>query len=185
MNSVIVDFVHGLLQAAAIWLALLAVAVIALSIMLGRPKRERLPEEHRARGALLKRARLSAQYEQLERFAGEVSVAAERAAAIAERRRKEWLTVQSHAQIAWEAYEACDAEARRLGAAAPTAAAEDPVHPGRIRRTGKVHASCGDGRVQPPPAVPIGPQRRAGPPQRLGPATSPDRAGARVAAGGP
>ncbi len=129
MNSVIVDFVHGLLQAAAIWLALLAVAVIALSIMLGRPKRERLPAEHAVRGALLKRARLSAQYEQLERFAREVGVAAERAAATAERRREEWLTVQSHAQSAWEAYETCDAEARRLSAAASLPLPKTPSTP--------------------------------------------------------
>ena len=37
MNAVLVEFVHGLLQAAAIWLALLAVAVIVLSVMVQPP----------------------------------------------------------------------------------------------------------------------------------------------------
>ena len=120
MNSVVIEFVHGLMQAAAIWLVLLVIAVITLSIIVRRPspRRERQPEEQRVRGVLLKRARLSAEYEQLQRFASEVAVAAERAAATAERRRKEWLTTQGQAQIAWEAYEACDDQARRLTAAA-------------------------------------------------------------------
>jgi hypothetical protein len=120
------------MQAAAIWLALLAIAVIALSVMVKRPtsaKRERQPEEQRVRGALLKRARLSAQYEQLQRFANQVAVAAERAAAVAQRRRKEWLTTQGQAQIAWEAYEACDEQARRLTAAAALPPPKTPSTP--------------------------------------------------------
>ncbi len=118
MNSVLIDFMHGLLQATAIWLVLLGIAVIALAVMLGRPKREKLPEEVRVRGAMLKSARLSAQYEDLQRMAKEVSVAAERAAATAQRRRREWLTSQTQAQHAWEAYQACDTETRRLALAA-------------------------------------------------------------------
>ncbi|GIH05784.1 hypothetical protein Rhe02_38510 [Rhizocola hellebori] len=130
MNAVFLEFLHGLMQAAAIWLALLAVAVIALSVMVRRPaKRERLPEEQRVRGALLKRARLTAQYEELNRFADEVSVAAQRAAATADRRRAEWLAAQGRVQIAWEAYTACDDQARRLTAAAAIPAPRTPSTP--------------------------------------------------------
>jgi hypothetical protein len=131
MNSVVAEFLHGLMQAAAIWLALLAVAIVVLSVAVRRPspKAERLPEEQRVRGILLKRARLTAQYEELQRFAGEVAVAADRASATAERRRKEWLTTQGRAQVAWEAYEACDDQARRLTAAAALPTPKTPSTP--------------------------------------------------------
>jgi hypothetical protein len=52
------------------------------------------------------------------RFAGEVSVAAERAAATAARTRARWETAQQELDAAWAAFEEADAAARRTTAAA-------------------------------------------------------------------
>src|SRR5689334_5988120 len=52
------------------------------------------------------------------RYAGEVTVAASRAAATAERRRAEWVTAQQELDAAWEAFDEADRRARRSAGAA-------------------------------------------------------------------
>lgn len=52
------------------------------------------------------------------RFAGEVSIAAERAAATAARARARWETAQQELNAAWAAFEEADAAVRRIRAAA-------------------------------------------------------------------
>jgi hypothetical protein len=66
-----------------------------------------------------------------ERFAAEMAVAADRAAATAARQRLEWQDAQEAVDAAWAAYEQADAQARRTAAACafPT--------PARRRRPGE------------------------------------------------
>jgi hypothetical protein len=66
-----------------------------------------------------------------ERFAAEMAVAADRAAATAARQRLEWQDAQEAVDAAWTAYEQADAQARRTAAACafPT--------PARRRRPGE------------------------------------------------
>ncbi|MEE6257403.1 hypothetical protein [Plantactinospora sonchi] len=71
-----------------------------------------LRAEEQRRRALASRAL------ELHRYAEEVTVAAERSAVTAQRRRDEWLTAQEEAESAWQAYEAADVAARRVAAAA-------------------------------------------------------------------
>lgn len=63
-------------------------------------------------GPLARRAR------ELVRYAGEISVAAERAADMAEKARQEWLAAQEQLEEAWQAFETTEADARRFDKAA-------------------------------------------------------------------
>jgi hypothetical protein len=98
--------------AAALWMILLFV-VAAVAAVLALPRRltagpalvleapsikERTPEE--------------------VRYAEEVAIAADRAAATAQRRRGEWSAAQDEVDAAWAAYEVADADAHRFAAAA-------------------------------------------------------------------
>jgi hypothetical protein len=97
-------------QAAVIWIAMLLVAAIAaatltvggrlsaVALAAGRPNPE--PEVDDGR-----------------RYADEVAVAAERAAATAARRRTEWEQAQVDVDAAWAAYDRADDAARRAAAA--------------------------------------------------------------------
>lgn len=115
MNFDIAAFLDGLWRAAAIWLTLVFVAIVALLGLLGRPKRvTAVTPEQTAKGRALKHARLLMRAEELDRYAREVQAEAERAAAVAHRRREAWLSVQREAEIAWQAYDAADLEARKV-----------------------------------------------------------------------
>jgi hypothetical protein len=50
----------------------------------------------------------------LDRYAREVQLAAQSAAATAQRRREEWIAAQREAEMAWQAYDASDIEARKV-----------------------------------------------------------------------
>ncbi|MEO3745633.1 hypothetical protein [Plantactinospora sp. B5E13] len=65
-----------------------------------------------------RRRALASRALELHRYAEEVTVAAERSTVTAQRRRDEWLAAQEQAEAAWQAYEAADAAARRVAAAA-------------------------------------------------------------------
>jgi hypothetical protein len=69
----------------------------------------------------------------LRRYAGEVAVAAARAADAAERWRSEWLAVQKAKDAAWRAYERAHAAARRAGRAAAFPTPETPLTPEELR----------------------------------------------------
>jgi hypothetical protein len=92
-------------QAALVWMfLLLAVVVIAAAVALpGFVPEDLPPRPDPADDA---------------RYAEEVAVAADRAAATAARRRADWLAAQEEAAVAWAAYEAADAAGRRVAAAA-------------------------------------------------------------------
>ncbi|MCO1595424.1 hypothetical protein M8C17_09630 [Micromonospora sp. RHAY321] len=119
MQTVLSAFLPDVPRAAAIWLGLLGVVVVAVAALLLRPGRFRIDP-----GSRIRRAAMPSQLEQAHeereqsRYAQEVAVAAERATTTAQRRRSEWLAAQEAVETAWQAYEAAEAAVRRLGAAA-------------------------------------------------------------------
>ncbi|MFF5070265.1 hypothetical protein ACFY2R_03375 [Micromonospora olivasterospora] len=106
-------------RAAAIWLALLGVAAVAVAALVVRPNLFRSVAGGRIREAampsLLKDA---AEERERRRYAGELAAAADRTAATARRLRADWLAAQEDADTAWQAYEAAEADVRRLVTAA-------------------------------------------------------------------
>ncbi|MFY1574143.1 hypothetical protein ACN26Z_04550 [Verrucosispora sp. WMMD703] len=106
-------------RAAAIWLGLLGVVTLAVTGLLLRPRLFRFDAGTRIREAALpSRSDHAEQRRDQERWAEEVTIAAERADATARHRRDEWLTAQDEAEQAWQAYEAAEADVRRLSDAA-------------------------------------------------------------------
>ncbi|GAA4569148.1 hypothetical protein GCM10023176_25070 [Micromonospora coerulea] len=106
-------------QAAGIWLALLAVAAIAVAALIVRPDRFRSVFGDRiSEAARPSSFELAEEARERARYAQEVAVAAERAATTAERRRAEWLAAQEEVEQTWRAYEAAEEDVRRLAAAA-------------------------------------------------------------------
>lgn len=105
-------------RAVAIWmLLLLAVAIVTVVLALpakspapGRPRLELVPAPEPDDDPV----RTSDDH----RYAEEVAVAADRAAATAQRRRGEWAAAQDQVDQAWTAYQEADAEARRTAAGA-------------------------------------------------------------------
>ncbi|GIJ23526.1 hypothetical protein Vlu01_41500 [Micromonospora lutea] len=106
-------------RAAVIWLGLLGVVILAVAALLLRPRLFRFDAGTRIREAALpSRSEHSEQRRDQERWAEEVTVAADRADATARHRRDEWLAAQDEAEQAWRAYEAAEADVRRLSGAA-------------------------------------------------------------------
>jgi hypothetical protein len=138
MRIAVHEFLLGLREALTIWFVLIGIAVAALSCMLApdrlrrwsirrqdrrgdnaaRDRREaRTSKESRTRRlrpAQLRRTRLAAETADLARYADEISVAADRAVATAQRRHEDWIAAQHTRDAAWRAFEAADAAARRV-----------------------------------------------------------------------
>ncbi|GGM33770.1 hypothetical protein GCM10011608_17820 [Micromonospora sonchi] len=117
-------------RAATIWLSLLGVMTLAVAGLLLRPRRLRFDAGARIRDAALPGPdeRADRQRDQ-DRWAGEVAVAADRADATARRRRDEWIATQDEAEQAWQAYEAAEANVRRLSDAAAMPLPQTPRTP--------------------------------------------------------
>ncbi|WP_406038494.1 hypothetical protein OG799_25925 [Micromonospora sp. NBC_00898] len=119
MQTVFSTVLPDVPQAAGIWLALLAVAAIAVAALIVRPDRFRSVLGDRiSEAAMPSSFELAEEARERARYAQEVAVAAERATTTAERRRTEWLAVQEEAEATWRAYEAAEEDVRRLAAAA-------------------------------------------------------------------
>ncbi|MFC4148762.1 hypothetical protein ACFO0M_21105 [Micromonospora mangrovi] len=119
MQTVFSSVLPDVPQAAGIWLALLAVAVVAVAGLIIRPDLFRSVFGDRiSEAAMPSSLELAEEARERARYAQEVAVAAERAAATAERRRTEWLAAQEAVEEAWQAYERFEADVRRLAAAA-------------------------------------------------------------------
>jgi hypothetical protein len=117
MDNLMYYFLLDIPRAVAIWSALIVVALVAMAILIARrPGREPAEEDLPIRAAVALRARLTAEAAELTRYADELSTAASRAAQTARRRREEWLAAQDEAEASWQAYEAADVDARRVGA---------------------------------------------------------------------
>lgn len=131
MTFPLTQFLFDLREAAAVWLALVAFAVLVTGVMLApgrvrgrRGRATRRPGSAKAR-PLWRRVRrapsrnqLAARAGELVRYAQEVTVAADRAALTAERRWDGWLAAQDAEDAAWRAYRAADDLAARVLAAA-------------------------------------------------------------------
>lgn len=119
MQTVLSSVLPDVPRAAAIWLGLLAVVAVSVAALLFRPARSGFDA-----GLRIRRAAMPSDLErvveerELDRYAEEVAVAAERAATTARRLRTEWLTAQEAVESAWSAYEEAEAEVHRLSAAA-------------------------------------------------------------------
>lgn len=150
MRIALHDFLLGLREALTIWFVLIAIAVAALTCMLApdrlrrwsirrrdrrgdtdaRKRREgREARTRRIRPAQLRHTRLVAEAADLSRYADEVSVAAERAAATAQRRYDDLVAAQHTRDAAWRAFEAADAAARRVLLARAFPVPETPLTP--------------------------------------------------------
>ncbi|MBM0240515.1 hypothetical protein JNW88_31735, partial [Micromonospora sp. ATA32] len=117
MNTVLYQFLLEVPQAAAIWSALLVLALTVLAVLVARPERDHPLEESGP-----PRPEPAAAAEDLRRYAGEVAVAAAGAVQTARRRRADWLAAQEEVDRAWRAYDEAETAARRFagGLALPT-----------------------------------------------------------------
>ncbi|WP_233559004.1 hypothetical protein [Micromonospora radicis] len=117
-------------RAAAIWLSLLGVVTLAVTGLLLHPRRFRFDAGARIREAAMpSRPEQADQQRDQDRWAEEVTVAADRAEATSHRRREEWLAAQDEAEQAWQAYEAAEADVRRLSGAAGMPLPQTPRTP--------------------------------------------------------
>jgi hypothetical protein len=97
------SFLVSVPQATALWLFML-IGVVLAAFLLARTSRPAVPEVSQAEA-------------DLRRYAGEVAVAADRAAATAERRRGDWTAAQAELETAWQAYDQADRAAREAAKA--------------------------------------------------------------------
>ncbi|MCP3782091.1 hypothetical protein NLX85_01735 [Micromonospora sp. A3M-1-15] len=123
-QTVLYRFLTEVPEAAAIWSALLLLALGLLAVLIARPERDDGPDpvpdpvaEEAARRA------------DLRRYADEVAVAAAGAAQTARRRREQWLAAQDEADRSWRAYDEAEAAARRFAGAAALPAPHTPRTP--------------------------------------------------------
>jgi hypothetical protein len=129
MEKVLYSSLINIPQPTTIWLVLVGLALAGGIALVVRPRRDDTGRETTGRQAGTgydvavrdaegRRERLAVRAAELNRYAEEVTVAAERSAVTARRRRDEWLAAQEEAEAAWQAYEVADAAARRVTAAA-------------------------------------------------------------------
>ncbi|MEH1014299.1 hypothetical protein V6U90_14450 [Micromonospora sp. CPCC 206060] len=112
MHALLYHFLRDVPQAVAIWSALTVLAMVVIATLVGRrgPVPEPPPESAPAPAGMP----VGEAPEDLRRYAGEVAVAADRAAATARRHRAGWLAVQGEAETTGRRLDEADAEVRRL-----------------------------------------------------------------------
>jgi hypothetical protein len=98
-----------------VWLSVVAFVVLSVTLMAGRLGWLVAADWIRETG---RRARLAAEADELSRYAGEVAVAAQHAAANAQRHREDWLAALAGAEESGHALDAAEDKVRRLAAAA-------------------------------------------------------------------
>lgn len=123
MNVVLYEFLVDVPRAAAIWSALLVLALTVLTVLVARPERE--PDMAPPPGPEPGTPDPS----DLIRYAEEVAVAAAGAAQTARRRRADWLDAQERVAAAWQAYDEAEAAARRFAGAAALPTPRTPRTP--------------------------------------------------------
>ncbi len=114
MGTALDTFLLDVPHAAAIWFALVVIALVALALLAVPSRRDGADGGRRAR----RRHPLAGVAEEARRYAEEVAVAAGRAAATAERRRAQWNAAEDAAEVAWRAFDAADTAVRRVRTAA-------------------------------------------------------------------
>lgn len=125
MNTVVYQFLVEVPTAAAIWSALLVLALTVLTVLVARPEREAAEPAADPSPAPTP----APEPADLRRYAEEVAVAAARAAQTARRRREAWLAAQEEMDRAWEAYDEAETAARRFVGAAALPAPRTPRTP--------------------------------------------------------
>ncbi|MGY0006340.1 hypothetical protein [Micromonospora sp. I033] len=123
-QTVLYHFLTEVPEAAAIWSALLVLALGVLAVLVARPERDGVADP-----APDPAAEEAARRADLRRYADEVAVAAAGAAQTARRRREQWLTAQDEADRAWRAYDEAEGAARRFAGAAALPAPHTPRTP--------------------------------------------------------
>ncbi|MEV0006417.1 hypothetical protein AB0H28_29620 [Micromonospora sp. NPDC050980] len=121
-QTVLLNFLTAVPEAAAIWSVLTVLALVLLAVLVARPERDGETEVEPVDAEAVHRADLT-------RYAAEVAVAAAGAAQTARRRREQWLTARSEADTAWTAYDEADTAARRLAGAGALPAPRTPRTP--------------------------------------------------------
>lgn len=128
MQTVLSSVLLDVPRAAVIWLVLLGVIAAAVTTLVVRADRFRFGD--RIRQAVLPvEPEVTQERQDLDRYAEEIAVAAERAATTAQRRRAEWLAAQDEVEAAWQAYQDVEADLRRLAAAAAMPLPHTPQTP--------------------------------------------------------
>ena len=122
-ETVLHSFLLSVPQAAAIWLIILAVAVITAVALLAPGRRSAGDRDTPGWRDGDTPGSAAAERAWADRYADEVTVAADRAAATARRGRAEWERAQEALSRAWAAFDAADRAARRSAEAAAF-----PVH---------------------------------------------------------
>ncbi|MGC4897591.1 hypothetical protein [Micromonospora sp. DT31] len=120
-QTALYHFLTAVPEAAAIWSALLLLALALLAVLVARPEREGAAETTVDPDPT--------QRADLVRYAEEVAVAAAGAAQTFRRRREQWLAARSEADRAWTAYDEADTAARRLAGAGALPAPRTPRTP--------------------------------------------------------
>ncbi|NES31051.1 hypothetical protein GCE86_03875 [Micromonospora terminaliae] len=123
-QTVLYRFLTEVPEAAAIWSALLVLALGVLAALVARPERDTAPEPP-SDPAAEEAARLA----DLRRYADEVAVAAAGARQTARRRREQWAAAQDEADRAWRAFDEAEAAARRFANAGALPAPQTPRTP--------------------------------------------------------
>ncbi|MEV4812860.1 hypothetical protein [Micromonospora avicenniae] len=129
-KTVLYQFLVEVPQAAAIWSALLVLALIVLTVLVARPDRDRPEDDRSAPAGPTDRESAAAEAADLRRYADEVAVAAAGATQTARRKRDEWLAAQADLDRAWAAYDEAESAARRYcgaGALSPPRTARTPA----------------------------------------------------------
>ena len=103
MESTLHSFLVSVPEAAATWITMLLAVAVAAAVLVG-PSR-------------LAATLAESTTDDAARYADEVAVAAERAAATASRQRAAWEEAREEVDAAWAAYEEADRDARRTAAA--------------------------------------------------------------------
>ncbi|MCZ7438627.1 hypothetical protein O7598_19610 [Micromonospora sp. WMMC241] len=123
-QTVLLNFLTAVPEAAAIWSALTVLALVLLAVLVARPERDGAAEIEPDPVDVE-----AAHHADLARYADEVAVAAAGAGQTARRRRERWLAAQSTADRAWTAYDEADAATRRLAGAGALPAPHTPHTP--------------------------------------------------------
>ncbi|MFF4892775.1 hypothetical protein [Micromonospora chersina] len=123
-QTVLYRFLTEVPEAAAIWSALLLLALGLLAVLVARPERDDGTDP-----APDPVAEEAARRADLRRYADEVAAAAAGAAQTARRRREQWLAAQDEADRAWRAYDEAEGAARRFAGAAALPAPHTPRTP--------------------------------------------------------
>ena len=116
MESALHSFLVSVPQAAAIWITMLLAVAVAAALLAWRGQPAATPADTIAGDAA--------------RYADEVAVAADRAAATAIRRRAAWEAAREEVDGAWAAYEEADRAARRTAVASAFPAPRRRHRPG-------------------------------------------------------